>query len=870
LNPRLRERWAALARAWQARRLLEQAQPARRDAATGLWRAPGRWRLSTRFAALSLVLLLAVQVLGFAAIAHHVERNARRTLADELAVAERVWGRLLEQRADKLSQGAALLAADFAFRDAVATQDDATIASVLDNHGARIGAAQVALLTPRYQPRSQSQGSAALGADTWAALAPTLAREGSVVAVVNGAAYQFVMVPMRAPVLVAWVLMGFELDHRVVDDLHAVTRHHATLVLQSPGLPPRSLHSSLTPALGATAATAVAASPAGAAQLALDGDVHLLRDLPLSGADSPADQPATASARVPASAAAAPPARVLLRLSGSLGQALAPMRALQWALAAVTLLGLLLFGLGSAWAARRVTQPLQALVQASNRLGRGDYDTPLAQTGRHDEFGDLAKAFEAMRCNIGAQQHEIRQLAFWDGLTGLPNRVQFRDAVQSAIEGGQPLAVLMLGLDRFKHVNDVLGRAMGDRMLQAVTQRLQQAVRPGDLVARLGGDQFAVLLPGAGAQQVQQLARRIASAFEAPLTLDDQRLDLSAGQGMACWPADAPDAETLLNRAEVAMGAAKTHVAGIQLYLPALDSRSAQTLSLLSELRQAVEHDELRLFLQPKVTLSAAGAGRLCGAEALVRWQHPTRGLVPPVQFIPFAEQTGWVRQLTLWVFEEAARQQASLLALGLKQVSINLSTRDLMDLELPDKLEALLLRHGARAEAFCLEITESAIMDDPARAETTLNRLSQRGYRLSIDDFGTGHSSLAYLSRLPVNELKIDRGFVMGMAGRDGGSGDTTIVRSTIELAHNLGLKVVAEGVETAALVQRLAEMGCDEAQGYHLGKPMPLAELRGWAGQWALALAAAGTTGAAAVQPGVQPRNPAIAASSPSKASA
>ena len=519
---------------------------------------------------------------------------------------------------------------------------------------------------------------------------------------------------------------------------------------------------------------------------------------------------------------------VQLRLSGSLERAVAPFRALQITLAVLTLVGLVLFGLGSVWTARRVTRPLGALVRASERLGRGDYDTPLVHTGRHDEFGELAKAFEHMRQNIGTQQREIRQLAYWDRLTGLPNRLQFREAVAAAIARGEPLAVVMLNLDRFKHVNEVLGYASGDRLLQSVAQRLQQAVRPGDLAARLSGDEYALLLPQADATLAMAVAQRIVAGFEEPLTLDDHRVDLSAGLGIACWPEHANEADALLSHAEVAMHAAKKQTAGARLYTAAMDSGSAQTLSLLSELRQAIEQQELRLYLQPKVALGQGASGRMVGAEALVRWQHPQRGLVPPNDFIPFAERTGYVRQLTLWVFEEAARQQAALLALGVQRLSVNLSTRDLMDLELPDKLEAILLRQHARAEAFCLEITESAIMDDPQRAEITLNRLAQRGYKLSIDDFGTGHSSLAYLQRLPVQELKIDREFVKGMVHK---AGDATIVRSTIDLAHNLGLSVVAEGVEDALTLERLAALGCDEAQGYFLSKPVPLAALQAWA---------------------------------------
>jgi diguanylate cyclase (GGDEF)-like protein len=423
-----------------------------------------------------------------------------------------------------------------------------------------------------------------------------------------------------------------------------------------------------------------------------------------------------------------------------------------------------------------------------------------------------------MRTAIGVHEREIRHLAFWDRLTDLPNRLQFRDAVQAELSAGRPTAVIMLDLDRFKHVNDVLGYAFGDRLLKALGQRLQAAARPGDLVARLGGDEFALLLSDADAATAQRVAAQLLQALSQPLSLEDQRVDLGAGLGMACAPEHANDADTLLSRAEVAMYAAKRGKAGARLYEPALDNASVQTLSLLSELREAVSGGQLRLFVQPKMRVDT---GELCGGEALVRWMHPTRGLVPPMQFIPFAEQTGFIRELTLWVFEEAARQQSRLRACGVKRLSLNLSTRDLMDIELPERFAALLQRHGARAEELCLEITESAIMDDPERAEATLNRLAGCGYKLSIDDFGTGYSSLAYLRRLPVQELKIDKSFVMSMQAE---AGQAQIVRSTIDLAHNLGLSVVAEGVENAAIMTLLNELHCDEAQGYHLGKPMPL----------------------------------------------
>lgn len=299
--------------------------------------------------------------------------------------------------------------------------------------------------------------------------------------------------------------------------------------------------------------------------------------------------------------------------------------------------------------------------------------------------------------------------------------------------------------------------------------------------------------------------------------------------GIACWPGDADQADILLGRAEVAMYVAKHKRLGVQVYDPSLDSASAQTLSLLSELRQAIDGHQLRLFLQPKINLQTH---QVVAAEALVRWQHPVRGMVQPMQFIPFAEQTGFVRYLTLWMLEEAARQWQHLQpAEGMLRIAINLSTRDLMDPDFPAKVDAILQQHDVPRAGFCLEITESAIMDDPQRAEATLNQLAASGYKLSIDDFGTGYSSLAYLKRLPVNELKIDKSFVMGMETDES---DLKIVRSTIDLAHNLGLTVVAEGVENRQIYQLLAHSQCDEAQGYHMSRPILCTEFLDWCEGW------------------------------------
>ncbi|SFU66539.1 diguanylate cyclase (GGDEF) domain-containing protein [Paenacidovorax caeni] len=766
-----------------------------------------RRSLILRLVGLSLLLLLIVQAAGFAVVRASIDRNARAQIARALDLDENIWRRLLDQNAEQLRQGSALLAADYGFRSAVNSGDEETIQSVLENHGSRIGAAVTALLGTDLTLRAVSlTGSMDQFPATLQQVVPRLAQQpqGSQIAVMDGVPYQFVMVPMRAPVVIGWVLMGFRIDQSRADEMRQLLSVHVALMVKAPG-GALSLPVSTLPA---DAQALLLASGGAAGELQTAEGTLLARSSPLDSVGGEVHS-------------------LLLR---SVDEVVAPYRQLQVLLAIITVAGVLLFAVGTGLVAQRLATPLRSLLAATQRLSRGEYDVPLEHTDRTDEIGNLARSFDHMRVDIGAQQTEIRRLAYWDRLTGLPNRERFRDAVVQAIAGSastpQPLAVLTLDLDRFKHVNDVLGYAFGDRLLQAVAERLsQQVLSPDDMVARLGGNEFAILLQRADAADAHDIAQRINQSFEEPLAFEDQTVDLSAGIGFACWPGDAGDADTLLSRSEIAMYAAKRKLSGALQYDAAFDSSSAQTLSLLTELRHAVEHHELRLYLQPKVPLHGQPG---LAAEALVRWQHPQRGLVPPMQFIPFAEQTGFVRQLTLWMFEEVARLLADPRTQGLPlRVSVNLSTRDLLDPELSHRLAEILVRHGVAASAFCLEITESAIMDDPQRAEAMLNRLSEQGFKLSIDDFGTGYSSLAYLKRLPVDELKIDKSFVMGM---ETGEDDAMIVRSTIDLAHNLGLTVVAEGVETAAIQDRLRALACDEAQGYHIARPLPVDDFLAW----------------------------------------
>lgn len=796
-----------------------------------------RSSFAMRLAALFLGLLALVQIASFTAISASLGAQARSTLPERLAAGERVLKSLLDQRAQTLTEAAKLLAADFGFRDAVLSEDRETIGSVLENHGERIGATEVVWLGTDFSLRAAAGAgmNAAQFGPAAAALAGAATSAGSAsgLMLVQGRPHQIVLVPMKAPVLVGWVAMGFPIDAQLGADLQALAALNLTLLTRGEGSAAWSVAQTTLDAAAARqlAAQTWSSMPSAMAEVRA-GDEELgvrprwLRNL---GAGDGDGGPA-----------------VLALVSLSIDEAARTPQRLQLALLLITLLAVGIFAIGSLYTATRVTTPLRQLARAAEQLGGGDYGTPVRGAERSDELGELAQSFERMRVSVAEKQAQILKLAYWDALTGLPNRVQFGDAVEQAIDSAspaRPLAVLMLDLDRFKNINAKLGYAVGNRLLQASAERLQrQVLREGDLVAKLSGDEFAVLLRDATPELAASVAQRIARAFEQPLSLDDNRLDLTVGVGIACWPLHADAADTLINRAEMAMYAAKKRHAGPQVYEPAMDDSSAQSLSLLSELREAIVRGELRLHLQPKLALAT---GAVAGAEALVRWQHPVRGMIPPGQFIPFAEQTGFIRQLTLWVFEACAKAWRELHAEGADMVlSMNLSARDLFDSDLPAKLESLLLQHRVPAEAFCLEITESAIMDDPDRALGTLKRLALMGFKLSIDDFGSGMSSYGYLKLLPVDELKIDMVFVRNM---DRDPVDVKLVRSMIELAHNLGLAVVAEGVENAKIWDQLRELNCDQAQGYHMGKPMPLEEFVAWSARWVEKSRVPGTVGTA-----------------------
>ena len=447
-----------------------------------------------------------------------------------------------------------------------------------------------------------------------------------------------------------------------------------------------------------------------------------------------------------------------------------------------------------------------------------------------DEISQLATAFNTMQSAIAAREAEIVHQATHDALTGLPNRTRFLEKLAldmaDAKARNDVVGMVMMDVDRFKEINDTLGHQFGDQLLIEIGRRLTHTIARADTVARLGGDEFAVRFTAKSPGQWQEIARRITAAFDAPFVLGDVSIDVDASLGIALFPEHAEDADTLIKRADIAMYDAKKNRSRSAVYEPGRDEHSLRRLALTMELRQAIARDELELHYQPKVDFRN---GRVVHAEALVRWKHALHGIMRPDEFIPLAEQSGNISHITKWVLRRAITQCARWNVDGFDLgVAVNLSALDLFDSELPTYISGLLAEASLPPTRLVLEITESAVMSDPAYALKILRELKQRGVSLAIDDFGTGYSSLAHLKRLPVDELKIDKSFVKQLATATGD--DAVIVRSTIELGHNMGLVVVAEGVETSAAWEVLHAFGCDLAQGYLLSRPLPAGELTEW----------------------------------------
>ncbi len=771
--------------------------------------------LGTRLVVFFVVLLVLVQGLGAFLVISANSQIARQTIDQSLEQGERIFQQLLAQNQKRLEQAATILSADFAFREAIATNNTGTIVSVLRNHGARAGANGVTLVSLDDMVRADTQIPARIAkpfAFPQLIEAANTGGKASSIVTLDGELNQLVIVPVLAPEPIAWVALAFRIDDALARELRQLTGLEVSFVSLAPGGEWRMHASTLNDVLRGKLPAALAKS---------QGAASTVREVDVGGEEFETRLAVLSTQeKLP----------VVAVLQKPLAEGLAPFRRISTTFFWLTCAGLALLVAGSLVIARSITRPVQRLAEAAARVQQGDY-TRHVDIEHKDEIGQLAVSFNHMLDGIVSRESEILRLAYEDGLTGLPNRAMFNEllsqAVRTARRDSLPVSVLLFDMDRFKAINDTLGHPVGDQALREVGHRVRTALRESDVIARLGGDEFAVLLATGSAEHAPRVvAEKILKCLEAPLVIEGQTMDIAASIGIARFPDHGEDAASLLRAADVAMYAAKRSKTGFSVYDSSYDERRQEFLTLLGELRRAVEAGELVLHYQPKVSLTE---NRVTAVEALVRWRHPKRGFVPPGEFIPFAEQTGYISAITRWVLAHAIDQCGRWNRSGLRlKMSVNISARDLKQEDvLVQQISAALLAAQLPAGMLCLELTESALMDDPRSAQSTLRKLRELGVTTSIDDYGTGYSSLAYIKQLAVNELKIDRTFVSGM---EADSRNAAIVRSTIELGHNLGLAVVAEGVETDHELAELRRFGCDSAQGFHFARPMAAEALESW----------------------------------------
>ena len=757
-----------------------------------------RFRLALFFVAALVAVQALTAVLVYEVTRHELIQEGQR----QLGVAAAAFARQLDDISDRVSASVKVLSLDYALRSAIAQHDQATMQSALANHGQRVGATQMLLLDVDGRVEVDTLGAYPTGsAFPYADLVERAwSQPAAAVVAWRGHAYWMVVVPVFAPNLVGEIAAAIPIDDSLLARLQAqstLPRNIELVAQNANGSWALLAHGSDQIALTAGLSTQRGSLPAQPALLEAGGREFVAQAVSLSRAH-----------------ASAPVAAVL---GYSVDEALRPYRSVALAWVALLALGLLVGLLGAWLIARGVSRPVEQLAASARRIEAGDYTAP-QKIERKDELGALASAFVGMTEAIREREARILYQSGHDPVTDLPNRLAADAHIQSEL-GNHPqqsAALLMVGLGRVPDIIKTMGHAVCDRVMRDVGRRIRGPAG-GSFVAHATDTQFAVFLARGNRQEAIAAGFRLLDALAEPYREADLTLDLAPAVGIALAPTHATGANGLLRRAEIALLAALGSEEPIAVYDPATDPHRPERLSLMGDLRTALDHDQLQLHYQPKLNL---GSDAVDGAEGLVRWQHPTLGAVPPDAFIALAEETGNIRRLTRWALAAGIAQAKRWHAAGHAiRVSINVSARDLDDADLPRRVAELLALHALPPERIALEITEGAIMGKPDAAIAVLRRLADQGIDLAIDDFGVGQSSLAYLRRLPVRELKVDKSFVMHLhESRE----DQTIVRSIVELAHHLGYRVTAEGVNHEATLAFLREIGCDHAQGWQIAKAM------------------------------------------------
>lgn len=764
--------------------------------------------LRSKIIALTLLVVFGTQAATVIAVLIASNRDIDNRADQNLHDGTRIFKQIVANRGELLSRIVQPLSIDREFRKIIETQDAGLISSALGNRATWIGADVALVLDTEGNLIAANGDTIPQNHDL-----SNLIISGHTSIAFNDKYYEIISVPLQNPEPFGWVSMGFAIDDGLAQTLASVTGLEMTLMASNSKQEILLLGSSLS--LDERELIVNAAK-----------DVANGMD-PLNAAERMRTE--FLSVWVPYLPGSN---QLFVIMQEPMEEVMAPFAALRGTLLHAAAIAMLCALIMAFFLSRSVTSPIRKLLMAARRIRVGNYSKKL-QINSHDEFGELAKAFDSMREGIAEREQRIIYQAQFDDLTGLPNRSQAMELLRSSLrigtKTGNPVAILVMHLQRFREIQSSLGHEIGDEVLRQTALRLRTVLTEAQVLARLEGDQFLILAPNLDQDGGKQLAQRLSDVLDAGLNVQSVNVMLEACIGICVFPDHGRQPDQLFRRAAVAKNDAQQSLSRIRVYQNGREARHVRQLAILGDLRRAVQENELQLYLQPKISLSDT---HVCGAEALLRWEHPELGQIPPHEFIPLAESAGSIAIVTEWVISRVVAQCELWQKMGIDlPIAINLSRQDLMDKKLPALIQSKLDAHNLSPRSIILEITEEAVVQDIERAISVLENLRNMGIYISMDDFGTGYSSLGHLQKLPVDELKIDRSFVTNLPDQQQ---NAAIVRSIIELAHNLGLEVVAEGVETTAALRWLREEGCERAQGYYLSKPMPAINFEVWLRDW------------------------------------
>jgi diguanylate cyclase (GGDEF)-like protein len=758
-------------------------------------------------------------VATISAVLFATNANVERQSRDKLDVGKRVFEQLMQNRSQQLFGSAELLTADFGFKAAVAQGDQGTILSVLENHGARIGVDLMMLASLEGELIARTDASISTAKTfPFDYLLPQAELDGGLmtVAMVDGKAYQLVLLQVLAPRPIAWAAMGFSIDQKLAEQLKSLTNlevsyvgvdsTHDSFVISTMR---KETHANIINERIQTNSSEELESNIKFKRLNFGQEEYLSLYVPLAVTDE---------------------YNVNAVLSASLSEERNNFSLLKIEILLVSVFSLIASVIGAFFLSGNITRPIKNLVNAAQRISSGDYSVDLHLVNNtNDEVNVLAGSFNVMQRGIAEREDKILHQAYHDTLTSLPNRMlatqEMRKLIGLCSDTKSSFALMAMNINRFKQINDTFGYQVGDGLLKAFAKRLVEINDEVSFCARLGADEFLVLIQSEKEIDFSLPVQRSVKSLSKSYFIDDFEINVSLRVGVAIYPLDGNRTGQLLRRTEIALHETKQKKKDIVFYEQGTDAKHQNRIRLINDLKLAIANNELVMFYQPKVDLHLR---KVTQVEALIRWFHKELKFVSPEEFIGLAEQAGLMPVLTRWVLKTVVEELSGWLKDGVDvAIAVNLSAYDLAHDDLPDYIDDLLAEYSVPTSHLILEVTESAVIEEPEQAMRVLNRFKESGIKLAIDDYGTGYSSLGQLKNMPVDELKIDKSFVLNL---DQDKDDQVIVRSTIEMGHNIGLTVVAEGVETKAAWDLLELYGCDKLQGYFISKPQSPSDFLQW----------------------------------------